>query len=242
MKIIDIHCHIGNGIYKKQSTTQLIQNMNENEIDISIIVPVEEEIAVCNQKGNDFILNEIDKYPDRLKGMAVANPWYGEESVRILENALKSGMCGIKFNPAIQGFKINDVIAYPLIELAEKYNVPIYFHTGTPVTCIPFQVADLATLYPNVNFIMGHSGYSDFWNDVPFIMSNYKNVYCDTSISLTSRHEDILAVGAGDRLLFGSDSPHSNLAYELKKVKMINADESNIEKVLYNNASKLFKF
>lgn len=241
MKIIDAHCHIGNGIYKKQTCDELISRMESNGVDASIVVPVEEFMAVDNKEGNDYILQAVRKYEKKLYGFAVANPWYGKRAVDILDNYLTEGLCGIKFNPAVQGFKINDELVYPLIDIAEKYDVPVYFHTGTPITSIPFQLYDLAGIYKNVNFIMGHCGYSDFWNDVPYIAGHSTNIWFDTSLSLTSRTEDIVRAGAGKRILFGSDSPHSNLPYEISKVMYVDTDEQTKADIMAGNISKLLR-
>ena len=239
--IIDGHCHIGNGIYKRQSLEQLIENMDTYGVDISVIVPTEESIAVYNEEGNRQTLEAINRYPERLTGLAVANPWFGQRAKELLDAALGAGLKGVKFHSVVQGFHINDPIVYPLLEVAGKWNVPVYFHTGTPVMAIPFQVADLAEKFPEISFVVGHSGYSDFWNDVPYIAAKYENVYFDTSLSLTSRNEDIVRAGASQRLLFGSDTPHSSLGYELKKVKMMDVDEQVQKDILGLNAARLLK-
>ncbi len=44
----------------------------------------------------------------------------------------------------------------------QEYRVPVYFHTGTMIMAEPFQLRELAGEFPNVNFIMGHSGNTDF--------------------------------------------------------------------------------
>jgi len=235
MKMVDAHCHIGQGRYKSQTAGQLLERMDSHGVDIAVVTPVEEYIAVDNDAGNRYILEAVEQHADRLRGFAVGNPWFGEKAVGGIDGYLRAGLCGIKFNPSIQGFKLNDEIVYPFIELAEKHGVPVYFHTGTPITSIPFQLYDLAKLYPKVNFIMGHSGYSDFWNDVPYIAAHSANIWFDTSLSLTSRTEDIIRICGADKVVFSSDSPHSNLAYEISKVRRTNADDEAMAKMMGGN-------
>lgn len=239
MKIIDSHCHVGQGRYKNQTPEQLMQRMETYGVGASVIVPVEEYLAVDNQIGNEYILRATRLYEDKLFGFAVANPWYGKRAALLLDNYLKEGLCGIKFNPTIQGFKINDELVYPLIEVAEKHHVPVFFHTGTPITSTPFQLYDLAKHYKRVHFIMGHCGYSDFWNDVPHIARYSNNIWFDTSLSLTSRTEDIINVNGSDHILFASDSPHSNLPYEISKVMCVQANEQAKADILGGNIARL---
>ncbi len=237
--IIDAHCHIGQGRYKSQTPEQLVRRMEMHGVRASVAVPVEEYMAVDNETGNDYILDAVRKYEGKLFGFAVANPWYGGRAGQIADNCLKEGLCGLKFNPTVQGFKINDELVYPLIEVAEKHGVPVYFHTGTPVTSIPFQLYDLANRYKKVQFIMGHCGYSDFWNDVPYIAKNSENIWFDTSLSLTSRTEDIINTRSSCRILFGSDSPHSNIGYELSKVMGVKAGDDVKAGILGGNLARL---
>lgn len=239
MKIIDAHCHIGDGVVKVQTADALLKNMDVNHVNMSVITPVEEYTAVYNEEGNAYILSQVNAHKERFIGFAVANPWYGKNGLQLLERYLGEGLKGIKFNPVIQGFKINDEIIYPFIEIAAKYSIPVYFHTGTPVCAMPFQLYYLAKRYPEVNFIMGHTGYADFWQDIPYIAQHSDNIWFDTSLSLTSRTEAIIEACGYDKIVFASDSPHSNLEYEIKKVVQTGAESKGLETMMYSNIAGL---
>ena len=236
MEIFDAHCHIGEGSVKRQAADVLLRSMDENGVQRAVVVPVEEHIAVYNEEGNDAVLEAVRTHEGRLFGFAVANPWYGAKASALLGKYLGRGLCGVKFNPMLQGFRINDEIVYPLIEVAARHKVPVYFHTGTPVTCMPFQLYELAKRYPEVNFIMGHSGWSDFWQDIPYIAKNSRNIWFETSLSYTSRTEEAIGCNpGGDHILFGSDSPHSSLAMELRKARAVRADDAVRQRMFAGN-------
>ena len=235
MTICDAHCHVGEGSLKNQSVEKLLANMDRNGVEKAVIVPVEEYLAVKNEEGNSYILELCNRYPDRFWGFATANPWFGEKALKMLRYFLSGGLRGLKFNSTVQGFKINDALIYPFMELAEEFKAPVYFHTGTPVCAMPFQLHELAGRYPGVRFIMGHCGYSDFWQDIPFIVAHSENIWFDTSLSMTSRTEAILDLGGSGRVLFGSDSPRSNLEYEIRKVKLCRAEQKDIEAIMGAN-------
>ena len=241
MKIFDAHCHVGEGRVKQQTAQDLLRRMDQNEVDCAVIVPVEEDLAVYNEEGNAYILEQTRLHPDRLFGFATANPWYGAAAAQMIERYLGEGLWGLKFNPGVQGFHINDEIVYPLIEIAARHQVPVYFHTGTPVSGMPFQLYDLAKRYPEVSFIMGHSGWADFWQDIPFIAEHSKNIWFDTSLSYTSRTEAVIEACGCGRVVFGSDTPHSRLAFELEKVKLLHADRPQMEGILGGNLRSLLE-
>lgn len=235
MIICDGHCHVGEGSLKSQSAEALLANMDRSGVQKAVIVPVEECLAADNEEGNRYILDLCERYPERFWGFASANPWFGKKARKILRDYLSRGLCGIKFNPVVQGFKISDALIYPFMELAQEFGVPVYFHTGTPVCAMPFQLFDLSGRYSGVRFILGHSGYADFWQDIPFIASHSENIWFDTSLSLTPRTEALVSACGAGRILFGSDSPRSSLEYEIEKVMLCRAEPKDKEAMMGAN-------
>ncbi len=117
-------------------------------------------------------------------------------------------------HPTIQGFLINDTLADPLFEKAEELKLPVYVHTGGHLYGSPWQLVDCAMRFPKVNFIMGHAGATDFWNDVPYAGDFAKNVYIEGSFARPfgfAAHLD--AVGT-DKGIMGSSAPRNQLVFE----------------------------
>jgi len=213
--VVDCHCHVGIGHEYQQTAEELLREMDRYEVDRAVICPVDRCIAVDNREGNDFVLDTARAHPDRFYAFATANPWYGKRAVEELRRALGEGARGIKLHPSLQGFLLCDELVYPLVELAEELAVPVFFHTGTPVFSLPMQLAELALRFPQVNFIMGHMGSTDFWLDAIPAAQQARNIYLDTSWSLPDEvTRAIAAVGAG-RVLFGTDTPLSTLHAEM---------------------------
>lgn len=239
--IIDGHAHIGIGREKSLEPNQLIAQMDENGVGRAVVCPVEEHIILHNKEGNDYLLEAVRAYPDRLIGFASVNPWYGVSALEELKRARDEGLRGLKLHPRIQGFAITSDIVFPLIELAGELDMPVYFHTGTYICAQPFQLAQLACLYPEVSFIMGHSGASDFWNDVIPATRIAPNVYLETSkttpvtiMGLVSKESALR-----ERVIFGSNLPTSSYPLELAKVREAIADENLRAMILGENAMRL---
>jgi hypothetical protein len=157
----------------------------------------------------------VRRHPDRLYAFATANPWYGQRAVAELRRALGAGARGIKLHPALQGFLLCDELVYPIVELAAELGVPIFFHTGTPAFAQPMQLSELAMRFPNVKFIMGHMGSTDFKLEAVDAGVLSPNIYLDTSWILPELVTKAVAAVGADRVLFGSDSPLSTLRIEM---------------------------
>ena len=239
MRVIDGHCHLGKGRFKNQDVKALLFSMEKAGIERSVICPVEEYITVFNEEGNQYILNTVNENKDRFYGFATVNPWYQEIGVQMLRRYLDKGLSGIKLDPSIQGYILNDELVYPIINVAEEFNVPVYFHTGTPIHSLPLQLRDLAKIYPKVNFIMGHSLANDFGGDVSTALRGLTNVYLDTSHNLTCGTKAAINEFGADHVIFGSNSPRSEQFHELKKVLDSTDDKEILEKVCYKNILSL---
>jgi predicted TIM-barrel fold metal-dependent hydrolase len=237
--VVDGHCHIGIGHEYRQTADELLREMERYGVDRAVICPVDRYIAVDNREGNDLVLRTMHAYPDRFYAFATANPWYAQRAVEELKRAIKEGARGIKLHPALQGFLLCDDLVYPLLEVAQDYGVPVFFHTGTPAFSQPMHVAELALRFPEVNLIMGHMGSTDFWLDAVPAALQAKNIYLDTSWSLPAKiHRAVSAVGA-ERVLFGTDSPLSTLHLEMGCIHAAKLTDDVRAKVMGDNMLRL---
>jgi len=238
--IFDAHCHLGQGCRYQVSTQTLLDLMDANGVGQAVVVPVDQYIAVYNREGNDFILGEARKHPARLLPMVTANPWFGEQAVAEARRGFEAGAVGLKLHPGLQGFKITDEIVFPLVELAQAHNRPVYFHTGTPVTSMPFQLTELAQRFPEAKLIMGHMGFSDFWNDVADAAQAASNIYLETSGHWPSFVTDMVRAVGSQRILFGSDVPMNLMDLEIEKITRHVLDANDRENILHRTAEALF--
>jgi len=237
--VVDCHCHVGIGHEYQQTADELLREMDKYGVDRAVICPVDRCIAVDNREGNDFVLDTARAHPDRFYAFATANPWYRERAVEELRRALGEGARGIKLHPSLQGFLLCDELVYPLVELAEELAVPMFFHTGTPAFSLPMQLAELALRFPQVNFIMGHMGSTDFWLDVIPAAQQARNIYLDTSWSLPDKVTRAIAAIGAERVLFGSDTPLSTLRAEMGCRRATKLTDDARDKVMGGNTLRL---
>jgi len=237
---VDIHCRIGEGrIEETRPVDAALREMDDAGVDKAWICPTDAYVAVRNREGNDFIANVLSEHPDRFVGCAVSNPWYGDDALTELKCALDKGLRVLFLCPPLQGFQLSDPLVDPLVELAVGYSAPIYAHTGTPICAMPFQFAALAERHPKGRFIMGHSGFSDFWYDVPHIGQLVENIWFDTSPNGPDSILQVISAAGESRVLFSSSAPSSDLSVELDKIKKLPVSDEVKKKILGVNAEAL---
>lgn len=236
MTVIDGHVVVDHAA----TATDVLAAMGEAAIDVSLLSPADDEVAVRNREGNERVLALTRADPDRLYAYAVASPWYGVDAVRELDRALTAGARAVKVNSALQGFLLLDQIIDPLIRVARDHGVPVYAHTGTPVHALPLQLAELACRFPEVPFIMGRSGRTDFRGDAPTALDLAPNLYADTShdYGVTGLTNMYRTVGAA-RMIFCSDHPYAMRAEGLHAVAGVPLSDDERASVLGANLAGL---
>ena len=238
--IVDAHCHISEEGAKRQSLEELLREMDRLDVAKAVLSPGDREIAVLNDAGNRRIAEAVASHPERLAGMAVANPWFGDEALAVLTRARDEGLRGLKLHPPLQGFQLSDELVDPLIRFAGDAGWPVYCHTGTPICAEPLQLTELARRHPDVTFIMGHMGWSDLAYDTFNAASMAQNIFLETSHMVCAGVEQAVGAFGAARVLFGSDSPVSTLEAELAKFALADLTEEDRGHVLGRTAAILF--
>lgn len=234
MQKFDALAFVGDGIYKRQTAEDLLAQMDANGVERALIAPPEEQVTVDNAAGNERISQICRRWPDRFWGYAVSNPWYGAAACDTLRRALDDGLRAVYFDSSVQGFTISDPLVDPLMAVCAAYDVPVYFHTGTPAFALPFQLHFLAKRFPTVRFLMGHAGANDFSADALPALRGVDNLWLESSMNLTVSMMGLLQQ-APDRVVFGSASPRSDLRYELQRLYSAEADAKSMQKALAGN-------
>lgn len=238
---IDSHVFIGEGKHLCQSVDDLLHRMDEAGIAMAIASPVDHYTAVHNKEGNDLLIRAVRAHPDRLIGRAVANPWYGEDAVNELRRGFSEGLNGLFVHAPYQGFRLSDHIIDPLLEVAEAYQCPIYAHTGTAGLAEPLHVVELARRFPNLKFIMGHSGSSDYSEDVVFAKPFLKNIWLETSRNGPANYNMFKNNGLTPHLVFGSGSPEYIPKIEIETLCDVYTDSKDQEMILSKNIMEVYR-
>ena len=178
------------------------------------------DIGLCRYV-NDYVIETIKKYPQKLTGFAVV-PAGGRETANEIERCFDAGLKGIgELYPAGQGIDLEDTEQTKTITAAcKERDIPLLLHTNEPVghyypgkTSVTLrQVETFVTNNQHLKIILAHWGGGIFlYETMREIREKFCNVYYDTAATPFLYDERIYrtasALGLCGKILFGSDFP-----------------------------------
>jgi uncharacterized protein len=239
VSLVDARCTVGESFRYRLTADDLVSELDKHGVERAVVGPADRELAVANRAGNDVVLAACAAHPERLIGFATVNPWFGEAALAELRRAAQAGLRGLILHPHLQGFVLLDPLVDPVVCLAAELGMPVYVHTGTPVSALPLQLTALARRHPKVDFLMGHMGHSDFWIDAIPAALAVSNIYAEISYKQPHVIEDAVAALGAERVVFGSDAPRNDLRLEVEKFLAANLDDRTRQLVGSGNLLRL---
>jgi len=235
--IIDAHNHIGEKKGLRFSAEELIQRMDEAGVQKAIVFSFPEQI------NNEYIAQSVEKYSDRLVGFATINPW-STSAEEDLENAINElDMKGLKLHPVKHGYALdNHTILDPLLNICDKYKIPILAYGGANTLSSPNSFEEMAISFPNVNFFIAHGGQMYETKSAINVAKRQSNVYIETSAMFAHRIETLLEENLLEKIVYGSDTPYGDFEMEIEKIKLVEKNEKNRELIFNKTIQKLVDF
>lgn len=246
-------------LYSKSSARlataeELIASMDKNGIDISVILNTGWTTHDLCVETNDYILESISRYPDRLIGFCSIQPLSFEAALYEIERCAEGGARGIgEFMPDVQLFNlIDDEITAPFVKMMRRHKLIMLTHASEPVghdypgkgTVTPDLLYRFIVSYPDLPLICSHwGGGLPFYALMPEVKKAFKNVFFDTAASPLLYSPQIYNMGielvGADKILFGSDFPLLEQGRCLKEVTSLNLPPEVAGKILGDNARRL---
>jgi predicted TIM-barrel fold metal-dependent hydrolase len=143
---------------------------------------------------DDVVAKWVERYPNRF--LPSYNHWCDgkPETVAKLESELKAGKwkaigeLGLPYG----GHPLNDPACFPLFELAQRYDIPVFFHTGlggpnpqegfAPKFRIalsdPALLEDVAVRFPKLKIVIAHMGWPFYDHALLFFLSLLQFTSC----------------------------------------------------------------
>lgn len=210
--IVDFHCHLGRLRGTERTAEALVAEMDRFGVDWAVVFPF------AQAPDNELILRAAAAFPGRLIPFITVNPW-DDESPERLQALVEAGARGLKLHPIAHGFPLDDhTLVDPLLDICATSGIPVIAHCTADVLSIPNSLGDLAKEYPSITFIMAHMGHMYDTTGAIATARRWPNIYLETSHAFyRSIRKAIREVGA-DRVILGSDSPFSDIDWELEKV------------------------
>ena len=246
-------------LYSKSSARlataeELIASMDKNGIDVSVILNIGWTTHELCVETNDYILESLARFPDRLIGFCSIQPLSYQAALDEIERCARGGARGIgELRPDVQLFNlIDDEITAPFVKMLKKHKLIMLTHASEPVghdypgkgTVTPDFLYHFIVRYPDLPIICSHwGGGLPFYALMPEVKKALKNVFFDTAASPLLYSPQVYDIAikliGADKILFGSDYPLLEQGRALKEVASLNLPQEVAHKILYDNARRL---
>ncbi len=238
---------------KLTTADELIDSMDKEGVDISVIVNigwVTHELCV---ETNDYILESVARYPERLIGFCSVQPNSYEAAVAEIERCAKGGMKGVgEIRPDMQLFDLRDELMIPIIEVLRKRKLILLTHASEPVghsypgkgIITPAMLYPFIASFPDLTVVCAHwGGGLPFYALMPEVKQAMRNVFFDTAASpylySPQVYNQVISLVGSDRILFGSDYPVMTPGRLLKEINSLDLPEETKNLILSGNAQRL---
>ncbi|MFC2012844.1 amidohydrolase family protein [Chloroflexota bacterium] len=233
---------------------ELIKSMDESGVDISVILNIGWITHDLCVETNDYILDAIARYPDRLIGFCAVQPQSYDAAVDEIERCARGGARGIgELRPDTQLLDFSDrEMIDPLIEVIMKHNLILLTHTSEPVghdypgkgNVTPDMIYPLITGYPELTLVCSHwGGGLPFYAMMPEVKETMRRVFFDTAASpllyTPQIYQQVSQLVGADKILFGSDYPVIPPGRILDEVRAADLPEATKDLMLSGNARRL---
>jgi len=202
--------------------------------------------------SNDRVASFVEKFPDRLVGIAAADLYRPMAAVRELRRCINElGFKGLRIVQWLWNLPPTDRRYYPLYAECVHLDVPVCLqvgHTGPlcpsePGRPIPY-IDEVALEFPELKIVCGHIGYP--WTvEMIAVATKHPNVFIDTSAYTAKRFPaelvQYLNKHGRKKVLFGTNYPMLTAARCLEGLNELISDDEVKELFLYRNAQQVFK-
>ena len=200
---------------------ELLQNMDEEGVDRSVVFGFPWEQDVYFRRHNDYIIESVERHPDRFIGFCCFSP-LSSKGPKEAERCLKAGLSGVGELAVYHSAIDSEMSALKdIMQICSQYEAPLLLHTNEPVGHqypgkMPINLSELYNFlkaYPANRIVLAHWGGGLFFYALmkKEVREVLKEVWFDTAASPYLYSPDIYRVAGEiighEKILFGSDYP-----------------------------------
>jgi predicted TIM-barrel fold metal-dependent hydrolase len=233
---------------------ELVANMDLEGIDISVVLNIgwsDHELCI---ETNDYIIEAITRYPDRLVGFCAVQPLAGDKALAELQRCIRGGVRGIgELRCDIQGFDMSDKATMePILYTAVENNLIFLTHSSEPVghtypgkgTITPDILYRFIQEFPDLRVVCAHwGGGLPFYALMPEVANAMANTYFDTAATPflynNSIFKHVADIIGADKILFGSDYPLITQKRIINIIQSLNLHQESTDMILGGNAQRI---
>jgi len=241
--VLDMHGHYGpyQGIYFPNAyAADMIKTMDN--CGVKKIVCSSHASLVDPKRGNLLMESVIAKHPSRFLGYWTVNPNYPDTIAQDLDQfGGRKGFLGFKFLSDYHKYPVTGPAYEPVLEYAANHRLVILMHTwGHSSFDGPDLVRRVAERYPEVTFLMGHSGYGE-WEKAAALARGFQNVYLEltAAYAVAGVIELFVEKAGSQKIVFGTDLPWFDPHCGIGCVLFARITDDDRRNILYRNARQI---
>ncbi len=234
----------------------IVAMMDEQGVDKSVIFGFPwQNIETC-RINNDYIIEAVGRYPERLIGFCCVDPLHPEAAAEV-ERCLQAGLQGVGelafYTSGIDSRCLASLD--PIMALARRFDCPVMLHTNEPVghqypgksPNTLMQIYSLAQRFAANRIILAHWGGGIFFYALlkKEVRETLANIWFDTAASPYLYQPEIYAqaliLAGEDKILFGSDFPLLKPKRYFKDLEQTGLSRGQKAAVCGLNAAKVLK-
>ena len=241
---------------KTAGAAELIQAMDENHVDKSVVFGFPWLNSETLKRHNDYIMGVVAKNPHRLIGLGCLNP-ANSDAVVEAERCIEGGLAGIGelafYQSGIDESALNQLTS--IMQLCQNRQLPVLIHTNEPIGHhypgkTPLSLAQIYRLikeFPKNKIVLAHWGGGVFFYSLlkKEVRGYLKNVYVDTAASPYLYdpliYELAIKLIGVDKILFGSDYPLLPPSRYFDELQETGLTPSQVAHICGENARLLLK-
>jgi len=233
---------------------ELIESMDRNEIDKSVICGFSwNEESLCKE-SNDYIVESLARFPKRLLGLISICQKNSDDAISEIERCTQKRVIGVG-EIRLPEKSLDTTIATlwtPIANFLERNGLLCLLHSSEPIghpypgkgNTTPKQLYKFLSAFPSLKTILAHWG-----GGLPFyaLMPEVKTILANTWVDCAAtqflydnkvfRHVSEL-IGC-HKILFGSDCPLIPQKQALATIKALDLDNPTKQLIMGENAKGL---
>jgi predicted TIM-barrel fold metal-dependent hydrolase len=237
---------------KLADAEDLIRDMDEQEIDWSVVHNFQwTDTHICHQT-NEYIIESVKRYPDRLIGFGMICLDSPQTAIQEIIYCAQNGLRGIgEIRPSPEILKNIPALA-PIIQCIISHEMIVCTHSSEPLGHLYLGKGDITpellypfiSAFPDLKLVCAHwGGGLPFYSMMPEVGKALQNVYFDCAASPYLYRPQIYnqvssLVGPG-HILFGSDYPLLKPRRLIKEIQTLNLNQIIQNQILGINAKTL---
>jgi len=241
---------------KTAGAAELIQAMDENHVDKSVVFGFPWLNSETLKRHNDYVMEVVAKHSRRLIGLGCITPSSAHAVVEA-ERCIEGGLVGIGelafYQSGIDESALDQLTA--IMQLCRDWGFPVLIHTNEPIGHrypgkTPLSLAQIYRLikrFPKNKIVLAHWGGGIFFYSLlkKEVRNRLKNVFVDTAASPFLYdpliYELAIKLIGVEKILFGSDYPLLPPSRYFDELEEAGLTSSQVDHICGENARLLLK-